>query len=88
MASIDGNVVFLRSAEQGGQRHLALTMGNGARQTVRSLEIMDEVSQELGRLGRQQESLAGEAGVLTGDFQAIMAQIAHCQALWRELESI
>ena len=87
MASIDGNVVYLRPAETGGQRHLALTIGNGARQSERLLDEIGEASQELAMLGQQQEKLAGDVGVLVCDFQAIMDQIAHCQALWRELES-
>ena len=87
MASIDGNVVSLRPADHSGQRHLALTMGNGARQTETLLGHMGEAARDLTMLGREQERFAGEAGVLVGDIQAIMVQIAHCQALWRELES-
>jgi len=88
MNTVDGNVVYLRPAGNAGLRHLALTLGNGARQSEHLLADIGERGAEMSILAQCQTDLAKDAAILSSDLHAIMAQIERCQDLWAEINDV
>ncbi len=86
MTTFNNNVVCLRPADQGSMHSLALTLGNGARQSERLLSGIGQTNAEITALAQKQADLGKSAEMLSGELLVIMAQIERCHKLWAEFK--